>query len=47
MIGSLLISNNPLSDSKIVVYKENMTINELAKALNAPAAELIKKLFSK
>ena len=41
-----LISNNPLSDSKIVVYKENMTINELAKALNAPAAELIKKLFS-
>ena len=41
-----LISNNPLSDSKIVVYKENMTINELAKALNAPASELIKKLFS-
>ena len=41
-----LISNNPLSDSKIVVYKENMTISELAKALNAPAAELIKKLFS-
>ena len=41
-----LISNNPLSDSKIVVYKENMTINELAKALNAPAAELVKKLFS-
>ena len=41
-----LISNNPLSDSKIVVYKENMTINELAKALNVPAAELIKKLFS-
>ena len=41
-----LISNNPLSDSKIVIYKDNMTINELAKALNVPAAELIKKLFT-
>ena len=41
-----LISNNPLSDSKIVIYKENMTISDLAKSLNVPAAELIKKLFA-
>ena len=41
-----LISNNPLSDSKIVIYKENMTISDLAKALNVPVAELIKKLFA-
>ena len=41
-----LISNNPLSDDKIVIYKENMTISDLAKSLNVPAAELIKKLFA-
>ena len=41
-----LISNNPLSDDKIVIYKENMTISDLAKSLNVPASELIKKLFA-
>ena len=41
-----LISNNPLSTEKIVVYKENMTINDLAHAMNVQASELIRKLFS-
>ena len=41
-----LISNNPLSTEKIVVYKENMTINDLAKSMNVPVSELIRKLFS-
>ena len=41
-----LISNNPLSTEKIVVYKENMTISDLAKAMAVPASELIRKLFS-
>ena len=41
-----LISNNPLSTEKIVVYKENMTINDLAKAMSVPASELIGKLFA-
>ena len=41
-----LISNNPLSTEKIVVYKDNMTINDLAHAMNVPASDLIRKLFS-
>ena len=41
-----LISNNPLSTEKIVVYKDNMTINDLAHAMNVQASELIRKLFS-
>ncbi len=41
-----LISNNPLSTEKVVVYKENMTIGELAKAMNVQASELVGKLFS-
>ena len=41
-----LISNNPLSTEKVVVYKDNMTINDLAHAMNVPASDLIRKLFS-
>ena len=33
-------------DSNIVIYKENMTIGDLANALNVSSAEIIKKLFS-
>lgn len=39
-----LMTNN-ISD-KIVLYKEGMTIGELATKLEVPGAELIKKLFS-
>ena len=40
-----LISNAPVSNENVVLYKENMTIAELATALNVPGSELIKKLF--
>ena len=40
-----LISNAPVSNENVVLYKENMTIAELATALNVPSSELIKKLF--
>jgi len=33
-------------DSNIIVYKENMTIGDLANELNVPSSEIIKKLFS-
>ena len=33
-------------DSNIVIYKENMTIGDLANELNVSSAEIIKKLFS-
>ena len=39
------LMTNTISD-KIVLYKEDMTIGELANRLNVPGAELIKKLFS-
>ena len=39
-----LVSNSNTNDN-IVLYKENMTIKELAKALNEPVNELIKKLM--
>ena len=29
-----LISNGPVIDSSVITYKENMTIQDLAKALN-------------
>lgn len=41
-----LISNIPNNDDKIVLYKENMTVAQLAKALNVSSSELVKKLFS-
>ena len=41
-----LQSNTPTHDDNIVLYKENMTIAELASAMNVKASELIKKLFS-
>lgn len=41
-----LISNAPSNNQNIVLYKENMTIAELATALNVSSSELIKKLFS-
>ena len=41
-----LISNAPVTNENIVLYKENMTIAELASSLNVGSGELIKKLFS-
>lgn len=41
-----LQSNEASIDEDIVLYKENMTIGDLALALNVNASELIKKLFS-
>ncbi len=40
-----LISNTPVVNTNVVTYKEGMTISDLAKELNVPANELIKKLF--
>ena len=34
------------SDDKIVLYKENMTVRELAESLGVNSSELVKKLFS-
>ena len=41
-----LKSNAPLSNDKVVFYKENMTISEFASALGVNSSEIIKKLFS-
>lgn len=41
-----LISNAPVDKSDTIIYKDSMTIGELAKALNVKPALLIKKLFS-
>ena len=41
-----LISNAPQENKNVVIYKDNMTIGQLAKELNVNAAELIKKLFT-
>ena len=40
-----LMSNAPSINDNVVLYKENMTISELADALNVNGAEIIKKLF--
>ena len=40
-----LVSNTPNVDDHIIVYKENMTVGNLADDLSVPAAEVIKKLF--
>ncbi len=39
------LQSNTINDN-VVLYKENMTIGDLANALNVPSSELIKKLFS-
>lgn len=41
-----LMSNTPSVDDNIVLYKDNMTISDLANALNVSGAEIIKKLFN-
>ena len=41
-----LQSNTPNVDSNVVLYKENMTIGELAKALDVASGDVIKKLFN-
>ena len=41
-----LISNAPIEDKNVVIYKDGMTIGNLAKELGITAAELIKKLFT-
>ena len=41
-----LMSNTPITSGNIVLYKENLSIGELAKELGVPAAEIVKKLFS-
>lgn len=40
-----LQSNKNESHGDVIVYKEGMTVNDLATALNVPSAELVKKLF--
>jgi len=40
-----LISNAPIENKNIIIYKEGMTIGDLAKELGVSPAELIKKLF--
>ena len=41
-----LISNAPVENKNDVIYKDGMTIGNLAKELGVEAAELIKKLFT-
>ena len=41
-----LISNAPVDNSDVIIYKDNMTIGGLAKELNVKPALLIKKLFT-
>ena len=41
-----LMSNTSNEDSNVVLYKENMTIGELADALGVSSGEIIKKLFN-
>lgn len=41
-----LISNAPVEDKNVIIYKDGMTIGNLAKELGITAAELIKKLFT-
>ena len=40
-----LISNAPVENKNVIIYKERMTIGALAKELGVSPAELIKKLF--
>lgn len=41
-----LISNTVVNSDNFVVYKENMTVSELAREIGVNSAELIKKLFN-
>lgn len=41
-----LISNAPVDDKNVIIYKDGMTIGNLAKELGISPAELIKKLFT-
>ena len=41
-----LQSNAPVTNENVILYKENMTIGELATALGVSASEVIKKLFT-
>lgn len=41
-----LISNAPTENKNVIIYKEGMTIGDLAKLLEVSPAELIKKLFT-
>ena len=41
-----LISNTQSTNDNVVLYKENMTIGDLAGEMGIPSSELIKKLFS-
>lgn len=41
-----LMSNKNKEDDRVVLYKENMTIGDLAQNLGVSSAELIKKLFN-
>ena len=40
-----LISNTQIDEDSIVVYRENMTVGDLAKELKVDGKELVKKLF--
>ena len=40
-----LISNGPVVNENVVIYKDGMTIGDIAKLLNVQPSELIKKLF--
>ena len=40
-----LISNGPVQDSNVIIYKDGMTIGDLAHELGVAPSELIKKLF--
>ena len=41
-----LISNTVINNDNFVIYKENMTVSDLANAIGVKSADLIKKLFS-
>ena len=41
-----LVSNAPVTNENIILYKENMTVGELADSLGVTGAEIIKKLFA-
>ena len=41
-----LMSNGPTNNTNVIIYKEGMTIGDLAKSLSVLPSELIKKLFS-
>ena len=40
------LQSNTIQDENIIIYKENMTIGDLASTMNIAPAEFVKKLFS-